>query len=740
MNDSESSLYSDYEDEDRILESSILFISAPKSGKSSLIHAMTTQSDPPFDEIPEVFAPKYFEVPIGSHDGGSAKIVMNLHDTKSFEYSTSESELLKNIEYVVNLNKTDMVILLIDSTRDIEYKKNIIKSTLKVMQNLKMQFFIIITKTDILENDLHTDTNNGDEFSEDDSVAKGDQERENHDIGDELANLIPEALVPELLKYSYYRGSSPFGFYSDQEEDDDPYESEDDYDDIGLFQNVMTKITYEITNAIYHPVNVLLDSNGEITPKFNKILKRVFWVLQNDNKCGYIDDTQIKKIKSFILGPEDENEISTGLSSEKIETIFEEIMELNQELSNQKIFTINSLEKLMKKLIELKAIQITWSFLYMFGYDEDLELEESFINTLLNFPNDEIVGISEQGESLLLKTFSHFDQNNDGLLSLNQLKDIFEFADSSPFPEDLSGVCKLIEDPDTREQFLPLSSWMCLWNIVVLQDPVQLARHLLIWGFDDLEIIDIEKDISVYETRPPLVSGKRSEYYESKIFIVYIFGASRSGKTALRASLIGKPFDSNLEIDYPFSGFTTEYYGKEVTVILRECDSEILDNQQQMSWCDACLFIFDGSDRYSFSVLPTIHRRLNRKIPAMYIQSHAESEDVEQEYEETPKAFWEALGLPSTPQYYSATHDNEAIFQEIREMILVICSEPDLGQIKILDENDDSDSEDLDERTLQRKESRKVVSKVLILGAGALTIAGAGYIAYRFLSKSSKKE
>ena len=131
--------------------------------------------------------------------------------------------------------------------------------------------------------------------------------------------------------------------------------------------------------AVLYPLSPLYDlENHSLTPEFKKALIRIFRILDSDLD-GKLYDSEMNTLQERVFQSE--------LNIEDIKAIKDTIIE-ELESDHQDYIELQGFFALQKKCIEMLKIQICWSILRHFNYNDNLRLQ---INQD-NFTSEELLG------------------------------------------------------------------------------------------------------------------------------------------------------------------------------------------------------------------------------------------------------------------------------------------------------------------------------------------------------------
>lgn len=117
--------------------------------------------------------------------------------------------------------------------------------------------------------------------------------------------------------------------------------------------------------AVLYPLAPLYDLNSkQLTPKFKKAITRIFRILDKDLD-GKITDNELRMLQQRVF--------QTDLNGDDIKAIKEIILRELQQY-NQDFIKLSGFFALQKKCIQMLKIQICWSILRFFNYNDNLQI------------------------------------------------------------------------------------------------------------------------------------------------------------------------------------------------------------------------------------------------------------------------------------------------------------------------------------------------------------------------------
>lgn len=131
----------------------------------------------------------------------------------------------------------------------------------------------------------------------------------------------------------------------------------------------------------------------------------MFRVLDQDFD-GELSDVEISKLQERVF--------DSSLNADHIKRIKEIIKIELEEYDHMNKISLKGFIALNKKCIEMKNMQICWSILHNFGYDEQLELIPAADRLVLSENSGASIELKDTPREFLMKIFQQFQEQFEG--------------------------------------------------------------------------------------------------------------------------------------------------------------------------------------------------------------------------------------------------------------------------------------------------------------------------------------
>ncbi|KAG9306215.1 hypothetical protein G9A89_016119 [Geosiphon pyriformis] len=397
----------------------------------------------------------------------------------------------------------------------------------------------------------------------------------------------------------------------------------------------VSEVFFFAQKAVLHPTAPLYDSREHILkPACVDALTRIFKLCDAD-KDGVLNDEELNEFQKKCF--------NAPLQQQELEGVKEVVKEHEPDGVNEVGLTQRGFLYLHTLFIQRGRLETTWTVLRQFGYGDDLSLREDFLYPCIDVPRDCSVELSPYGYQFFADIFQAFDKDKDGALKDDELSQLFSTAPPGP-PWKNS---ELSETTITNEAgAVTLQGWLAQWSMTTLLDYTTTLAYLAFLGFQG------DTTAALKVTRPKKAERKRNKV-QRNVFLVYVFGAAGSGKTALLKAFLNQPFTEGYSPTTKKVSVvnSVEIKGVEKYLVLQEFGSkyeeEILQNKRRMEACDLLCFVYDSSDVNSFSYVVELRRRytIADELPTVFVATKSDSDLVQQRHEVQPDVYCRQLGL-----------------------------------------------------------------------------------------------
>jgi len=124
-------------------------------------------------------------------------------------------------------------------------------------------------------------------------------------------------------------------------------------------------------------------------------------------------------------------------------------------------------------------IQICWTILRNFNYDDKLELKEVLFKDelIINKDSGQSVELSGKALDFLRNCFTRFSKKDNGIY-LERVPEIFEPIGSVPW-KNIERIVKIEETMNDPRKYISFDSWVCLWSLLTNEDYKRAYKYML---------------------------------------------------------------------------------------------------------------------------------------------------------------------------------------------------------------------------------------------------------------------
>jgi len=387
-------------------------------------------------------------------------------------------------------------------------------------------------------------------------------------------------------------------------------------------------IFYFAQKAVMYPLFPLFDiTENKLKHECVTALKRIFRLCDRD-KDNALNDQELKEFQLKCFG--------SPLQPDEIEAVKNLVRKNCPEGISDRGISFAGFLFVQHLFIQQGKTDTLWSILRKFNYDDDLNLQEDFLNPDIGIQPGQTCELSSFGYQFFTHLFKQFDKDEDGALSQSEINDLFEISPGQPWGKNFPSQTVVNKDGNVT-----LQGWIAQWSMTTLLDYKVTLRYLAYLGFEF----------------PPqaitVTRGRRGDVNHKKItrnvFQAFVFGARRSGKSSFLHSFIGR---DRVESFGALSVVNAAYIdGKEKYLVLREFsnDQEVVENQEKMEGCDEVIMLYDLHDANSFSHVADLHKQISSyqyDHPVIYFGTKADLALVQQNSKNgTPEDFTKSMGV-----------------------------------------------------------------------------------------------
>ncbi|XP_059451846.1 mitochondrial Rho GTPase 1-like [Corylus avellana] len=353
-----------------------------------------------------------------------------------------------------------------------------------------------------------------------------------------------------------------------------------------LKQYKIREVFYYAQKVVLHPAGPLFDMEAEtLSPRFVRALKRIFFLCDHD-RDGALNDAELNdfQVKCFN-SPLQPSEI-VGLKRVVLEKLGEGV--------NERGITWIGFLFLHQLHIDKGHLEITWTILRKFGYNNDIKLAEDVIPSTLKRAPDQSVELTNEATEFLREIFELYSTKPDGELNPHEIGKIFSNAPESPWEREP------YVDATQKNEFggLSLDGFLSMWAFMTFLDPARSMENMIYVGYPG-------NPLSAFRVTRKRRLDRKKQQTERNVFQCFVFGPKKAGKSALLSSFIGRYFSDKYTStdfeDHYAVNVVDEPMGKKKTLILREIPEEgtakLLSDKESLAACDVAVFVHDSYDR-----------------------------------------------------------------------------------------------------------------------------------------------
>ncbi|OQV24366.1 Mitochondrial Rho GTPase 1-A [Hypsibius exemplaris] len=273
--------------------------------------------------------------------------------------------------------------------------------------------------------------------------------------------------------------------------------------------------------------------------------------------------------------------------------------------------------------------EATWTVLRKFGYDDDLELAESYRAITKLQPAIHKAEISTQGTHYLLCLFSKFDRDQDDLLSDSEFQNLLSVSSKRMIGQDW------YQSVETDAKFaLTRRGFISLFQLTAYFNPVYTADILAHFGYSyQMAEPDLNSAFDVHKDAP-WEANKSSKEQPRKVILCNVIGNRGAGKTSFMEGFLGRnlslqsKFRDKIDTQSPLHIINQiSVYNTLKFLILRRTREYNLDPKEMKS--DVNCFIFDASSRESFVYVQKYYERYqmhfgSRSVPSLFVAAKSD--------------------------------------------------------------------------------------------------------------------
>jgi GTPase SAR1 family protein len=391
----------------------------------------------------------------------------------------------------------------------------------------------------------------------------------------------------------------------------------------------VSELFYFAQKAVLHPTAPLYSPDErQLKPECVLALHRVFRVFDQDGD-GAFNDRELNhfQVKCF----------DSPLPTHALQEIKALVAKNTINGINEDGLTMEGFLFLHKLFIQRGRHETTWRVLRAFGYSNQLEVKEDYLQPNFNVQPGCGVELSDLGIRFLKEIFHKYDKDKDDALSSEEQEDMLGVCPEYPWDQELialtvgtNGDGNITED-----------GFIAFWALQTAMDYTYTMAFLGWMGFAVLEGTNITAAIK--EVRP---NDAQKTVYQCRLM-----GNRGSGKTAFIRGLVGKQEDlihvDGEEENVAIRRMTVA--GSPMYLVLHENTTLLEGINAVLEGCDTVGLLYDQSSKDSFRHAVELYRTIRTAaphvIPCVFIATKSDQPKVEQDFNMSPENFFKQLGL-----------------------------------------------------------------------------------------------
>ncbi|XP_050680941.1 mitochondrial Rho GTPase isoform X1 [Leptidea sinapis] len=425
----------------------------------------------------------------------------------------------------------------------------------------------------------------------------------------------------------------------------------------------VSEMFYNAQKAVLHPIHPIYSiEEQELSERCKKALSRIFKVCDLDGD-GLLDDYEISIFQKKCF--------DTPLQLQVLDEVKSVIAQNIAGGIENECITMKGFIFLHCLFIQRGRNETTWTVLRKFGYDESLELTQTYLYPNIKVPAGCSSELSYKGQQFLTQVFEKYDRDKDGMLNPTELKNVFSCCPRVPWHNLRYTV------PTNEKGYLTLQGWMCRWTLMALMDLQSTSAYLAYLGYNFLEN-DTQKS-AFHITRDKKVDLAKKQSSRN-VYQCHIIGPRACGKTSICRSFLGiahKRLKAHTHERSDGSGSdsscisTVLVYGQEKYLVLREIGiSRVSDPLRPHEVnCDVACLVYDAAASRSFEYIARIYIKYfaESHIPVLIVGTKGDALVTRQEYILQPEVFCSKYQLLA-PQLLNIRENKHDVFIKLATM------------------------------------------------------------------------
>ncbi|CAF0742749.1 unnamed protein product [Brachionus calyciflorus] len=402
------------------------------------------------------------------------------------------------------------------------------------------------------------------------------------------------------------------------------------------------EVFYYAQKSVLYPTSPVYDvDRKQLTQLAIKCFTRIFKLCDMDND-GRLNDNELNEFQLKCFG--------IRLNSNSLQEVKTLLNSNNENLIENEI-TLKGFLYLQMLFFKKGRHETSWTVLKKFGYDKNLSLSREFSTLNLKVPESCSVELSQKCFEFLQFLFKKYDKDKDGCLNKEELNELFSVCPIMPWGKDVHNTI----ETDSKGNITYcgfLSQWI-LTTYFDLKTSFELLAYL---GYNNY--YDENQNSAFVVSRPKDIDITKKQTFRN-VFLCYVYGRKKCGKTAFLQGLLGRDLQYQATINPDditrWSCNLVQFQNIEKYLILKEINASDLDMHEAYP-PDVVILMYDVTDPNSFSFIADIFLSIykDRPIPCILVGTKSDQTEIVQKYPLTVEKFAEFYRLPP-PQYFSAS-------------------------------------------------------------------------------------
>eukprot|EP00741_Cyanophora_paradoxa_P001033 tig00000455_g995.t1 len=415
----------------------------------------------------------------------------------------------------------------------------------------------------------------------------------------------------------------------------------------------IAEVFYFAQKAVLHPIAPIYDiREHKLRPECERALQRIFAMCDRD-RDGCLNDDELNAFQLHCFGQ--------PLRTEEVKGV-KDVVRANTAdgVSDSNGLTVTGFCYLHTLFIHKGRVETTWTILRKFGYDDQLRLTRDPAITEMKRGKEQVLELSEAGIAFLTEVFERFDKDKDGLLSEQELADLWSWTPKNPWGS-LAEVGEVVET-DAKGR-LTLDGFLCRWTLW-LNAPAEMGGSL---AGNPSEALHYIQHLAFPENPRECVrvvrggrrkgDARRGRRAPRTVFNCFVLGVEQTGKSSFINALIARPYKpahvptKQRKIACQMTT-VTDVTDEEVrvTIIMHEfpfSEREGLLASEEMNVADlACICFHDSA---SFQRAVDMSEKLPPRVPRIFVQTKRDAmlDKIVLPSGEDPLTFCKRADLPA---------------------------------------------------------------------------------------------